>query len=177
MTEPLITPRLLLHPLTLKDAPLIYALNSNPEVMRHLPKDEVYTTQTEAARFLQGYLERSKQTRFARWAVVRQADGVAVGWCGLKEDDEGEVDLGYRLLREYWGFGYATESSRAWLTYGFGPAGLERIIARTAEGNNASAAVLLKLGFARLPEEDHVADGFQWRKFYLEREGWGGTAF
>jgi ribosomal-protein-alanine N-acetyltransferase len=142
--------------------------------MRYLPKDEVYTTEAEAARFLQGYLERSKHTPFARWAAVRKVDGIAVGWCGLKEEDNGEVDLGYRLLSAYWGGGYATEASVEWLRYGFGPASLERIVARTAEGNGASESVLRKLGFARLPAGDHQADGYQWRKFLLEREGWKG---
>lgn len=176
MTDLLLTPRLELRPLTPEDAPMIFALNGDPEVMRHLPKDEVYTSEAEAADFLQRYLERSRHSRFARWAVVRRSDGVAVGWCGLKEDDKGDVDLGYRLLREHWAQGYATEASRAWLNYGFGPAGLERIIARAAEGNLASQAVLMKLGFARIPEKDHVEDDIFWRKFYLDRADWEAIA-
>ncbi len=167
MQDVIQTPRLLLRPLTIEDAPTIFALNSDPEVMRYLPKDEVYTSEAEATHFLRQYLDRGKESRFARCAVVRKTDGQALGWCGLKEDETGEVDLGYRLLPEYWEQGYGIESSISWLAYGFGTAGLKRIVARAADENTASQAVLVKLGFTRLPEEDHEAEGFRWGNFVL----------
>ena len=42
------TNRLLLRPFLLKDAPMVFALNRDPEVMEFLPKDEVYTSENQA---------------------------------------------------------------------------------------------------------------------------------
>ncbi len=67
---------------------------------------------------------------------------------GLKvlEDWQGEVDLGYRFLPEYWGQGLATEASRAALQYGFEVIGLKRVIGLVMPENVASIRVLEKVG-------------------------------
>src|SRR5437773_1204468 len=65
---------------------------------------------------------------FGRWAVVLKTNGKAIGMAGLKYLAEwNEVDLGYRLLPEYWGMGLATEASRACVEYGFHTLKLSRI--------------------------------------------------
>ena len=51
---------------------------------------------------------------FGRWGVVLKATGRLIGFAGLKYLDElREVDVGYRLLPEYWGMGLATEAAQA----------------------------------------------------------------
>jgi RimJ/RimL family protein N-acetyltransferase len=137
--------------------------------MKYLPKDEVYSSENQAEEFLCRYIERSKEWPFARWAVVRETDQEFLGWCGLRELEEGEVDLGFRFLREHWGKGYATESGQRWLEYGFGPGGLVEIVAKAADGNIGSQSVLTKLGFGRVPDLDGVEDGFLWRQFALQK--------
>lgn len=82
---------------------------------------------------------------FGRWAVVHRID-VWLGWCGSKRLPNGDVDLGYRLLREHWGQGYATEAGGACLELGFGHFGLDTIVGRVAQENLASVRVLEKLG-------------------------------
>jgi ribosomal-protein-alanine N-acetyltransferase len=123
-TEFLTTERLILRPFAAQDAAAFYRLNGDPEVMRWLPKDEVFATEAEALQFVQHYLAASANWPFARWAVTEKKTGDFLGWSGLRELPDGEVDLGYRLLREHWGLGYATESGRAWVRYGFEQAGL-----------------------------------------------------
>lgn len=169
MHQELKTNRLLLRPFRLADAPMAFALNADPEVMKFLPKDEVYTSEDQAVEFLGRYIDKSKDWPFARWAVVRKTDQEFLGWCGLREIDKGTVDLGFRFLREHWGKGYATESGQRWLKYGFDPGGLTNIVAQAADGNLGSQRVLTKLGFDRRPEEDGEEDGFLWRKYVLQK--------
>jgi RimJ/RimL family protein N-acetyltransferase len=169
LPELLFTDRLLLRPLLSTDATMVFALNSDPEVMRYLPKDEVYTSIEEAGKFLEAYIEKSSTWDFSRWAVVRKSDQVVLGWCGLREVDDGEVDLGFRFLREHWGRGYATESGQRWLEYGFGSGGLSKIVAKAADENIGSQRVLTRLNFERRPKQDGEEDGFLWRSFMLRK--------
>ncbi len=169
MVDFLETDRLLLRPFCLADAPMVFALNGDPEVMCYLPKDEVYTSLAQATAFLEAYIDKSGAWPFARWAVVRKSDQLFLGWCGLREVENEEVDLGFRFLREHWGRGYATESGQGWLEYGFSSGGLKEIVARAADGNFGSQRVLTKLGFARRPEHDGEEGGFLWRSFILRR--------
>lgn len=81
-------------------------------------------------------------------AVEVKSEGKFIGFTGLKYlDDLKEVDLGYRFRREYWGRGFATESSQAALELGFNALQLNRIIAMVMPDNKASVNVLEKLNF------------------------------
>ncbi|MBC6993466.1 GNAT family N-acetyltransferase [Neolewinella lacunae] len=171
--HPFTTPRLTLRPFQLADAPELYRLNADPEVMRWIPKDEVFANTQAAETFLHDYLAQSKEWPYARWAVVRTDDAVWLGWCGLRQGPDGAVDLGYRFHRSAWGNGYATESGKAWIEQGFGPGKLPRIVASAADGNINSHRVLQRLGFRRFPEGDFSRDGFHWQRFHLERAAQG----
>ena len=72
-----------------------------------------------------------------------------LGWCGLKRHGDGQVDLGYRLLRSAWGRGYATEASKACLEWGFQEAGWTRSSVAW-RANTASIRVLEKVGMRLL---------------------------
>jgi len=80
-----------------------------------------------------------------------------LGWCGLKyHADTGETDLGFRLFRNHWNKGYATEASHLALQYGFRRLGLDSVIARAVKENAASLKVMNKLGLEyELDFEDH----------------------
>ena len=85
---------------------------------------------------------------FGMWIVEVAATGAVIGHAGLQRLEGGdEVELGYYLGRVAWGQGYATEAGRACLEYGFGTAGLPRIVAVVRTENDASRKVLHKLGF------------------------------
>lgn len=164
------TDRLLLRPFSPTDAGDIYRLNADPEVMRYLPKDEVFAEVAAARSFLIRYREGSAERPYERWACLRKSDGAWLGWCGLKLQENGETDLGFRFHRRYWGRGYGSEAARAWVSWGFATAGLPRIVARTAEGNVSTQRLLTKLGFVRRPEGDHTEDGIDWWNYDLSRE-------
>ncbi len=165
----LTTDRLTIRPFLLSDAEQLYNLNASEQVMKYLPKDEVYDQEEQARQFLKAYLDKSAATDFVRQVVLRRSDGCWLGWCGLARQENGEVDLGFRFHERAWGKGYATESGLAWMEYGFRERGLDEIIARAAKGNLGSQKVLEKLGMRREAEKDHTEAGFLWFRYKLNR--------
>lgn len=143
----LATERVILTEMLPSDAAEVFALNADPEVVRYTG-DGPFASVEAARAFLASYRDY-RAYGYGRWAMRRRADGVMLGWCGLKyHPDTAETDLGYRLHRRYWGQGYATEAGRACLDYGFGPLRLARIIAEVMQANLASIRVLEKCGLS-----------------------------
>ena len=64
------------------------------------------------------------------------------------------VEVGWRLARDYWGRGYATEGARECLRFGFRELGLDEIVSLTAVPNARSQAVMRRLGMTRDPADD-----------------------
>ena len=92
------------------------------------------------------------------WAIEERATGRLLGMAGLDPVDDGlpfhGIEAGWRLAREAWGQGYATEAGRAVLGYGFESLGLPEILAVTAAGNVRSQAVMRRLGMTHDPADD-----------------------
>lgn len=140
------TPRLALREFALEDAPALFELNSDPEVMRYTG-DAPFASAGEAEDFIRGY-GHYREHGYGRWSVLLRETGEFLGWCGLGFNELEQVDIGFRFSRKHWGRGYATESARAVLAHGFGELGLTVIIGRAARANTASIRVLEKLGMA-----------------------------
>jgi ribosomal-protein-alanine N-acetyltransferase len=64
------------------------------------------------------------------------------------------VEVGWRLSREHWGKGYATEAASKALAHGFGALGLAEIVSFTAVTNQRSRRVMEKLGMTHDPNDD-----------------------
>lgn len=141
------SPRLLLREFKREDAQDIYQLNEDPLVIQYTG-DPPFASLDAALSFIEGYDAYAKHG-MGRWAVVRREDSAWLGWCGLKwHPEEAFVDLGFRLYRKYWGYGYATEAAKASLEYGFKHLGLKRIVGRAMKENLASIRVLEKCGMS-----------------------------
>src|SRR6185312_2045063 len=83
------------------------------------------------------------------FAAELRADGTFAGWFALRVPAGGrrqEVEIGWRLRRDHWGQGYATEGGRALLEAGFGWLGLHRVFAETMTVNTASRRVMDRIG-------------------------------
>jgi RimJ/RimL family protein N-acetyltransferase len=65
-----------------------------------------------------------------------------------------DIEIGWRLAREYWGHGYATEAAVAWLQYGFEVLALPRVISIADVPNEKSIGVMKRLGMTL----DHEAE-------------------
>lgn len=161
------TERLLLRELNVGDAESFYALNLNPNVIRYTG-DSSFESVEEAARFLQNYKDY-KTNGYGRWAVIDQSSGAFLAWCGLKySKDADETDIGFRFFEQHWNKGYATESARACLNYGFEKLGLKSIVGRAMADNIASIKVLEKLGLVFEKEFDF--DGHRGVVYRIDKE-------
>ncbi|WP_432950850.1 GNAT family N-acetyltransferase [Kribbella sp. CA-253562] len=149
-------------------------LDSDAEVMRYLGGRARPREQVEAAHRLR--LEDARKNPGLGFWVGFDDDGF-VGWWLLRPPygpDQpkvpGEAELGYRLLRDRWGRGYATEGSRELLRYGFDEVGLDRIFAQTLTVNIGSRATMASLGmsFARAFPSSHDEPGAEYGEVEYE---------
>lgn len=150
------TNRLLLRELNAGDADNFFNLNLNPNVIKYTG-DASFKSVKEAQKFLENYHDY-KLNGYGRWAVIHKEKKQFIGWCGLKFDRmENETDIGFRFFEDVWNMGFATESAKACLAYGFEKLNLNRIIGRAMKENVASIKVLEKIGLEY--ERDSELDG------------------
>jgi RimJ/RimL family protein N-acetyltransferase len=169
---PLETPRQILRRLVPDDAAEMFALNSDPEVIRHTFDAPPASIESERAHLV-AYQDVYRDDGFARLAAIDRASGEFLGWCGLRKQPDGEIDIGYRYKRAAWGRGFATEASRVCLAYGFRELGLARIIATAFVENVASIHVLEKLGLVF--EERFEQKGQAILRYAIAKSAWPTT--
>jgi ribosomal-protein-alanine N-acetyltransferase len=140
------TERLALRPPTLDDLPAWHAIYLDAEeVWYGAPRSSLEENRAK----LERQIAHHEQHGFGM-CTVELADET-IGAAGLQHLEGGpEVEVGYRFLKEHWGRGYATESARASIAYGFDEVGLDRIVAVALESNVASRRVLEKCGLREI---------------------------
>ena len=150
------TERLILRPWTDADRAPFVAMSADPAVMETL--GGVLSEDQALA-----YIERAGQHLaifgFTRWALERRSDGAFIGAVGLAPIHQSlplpaGFEMGWRLTRDAWGQGYATEAARAAIADGFERGGLTEVFAFTSRPNLRSQAVMERVGFTRTPTLD-----------------------
>ncbi|MBK6662348.1 MAG: GNAT family N-acetyltransferase [Thermoflexaceae bacterium] len=160
------TPRMVLRRFTPNDAPLLHALDADPEVMRYLSGGTPTPPALIETDILPAFIASSADGR-GYWAAHAAEGGAFLGWFGLRPPADPalrEAELGYRLRREAWGRGFASEGVAALVAHAFGTLALVHLTATTYEENAASRRVLEKAGFTlhrrfRLSAADVAAPG------------------
>ena len=92
---------------------------------------------------------------FGLWAVIHKENACLIGDCGLtiqQVDGVGELEIGYHIMRSYWGQGLATEGAIACRDYAFDDLRRQRVISWMQPGNLASRRIAEKVGM-RLENE------------------------
>ncbi len=168
------TDRLILSLQTYEDIPNLISLNSDPDVVRYTGEGKLSNEAEARALLDERILPQWQKYKMGRFSVSLK-DGTYLGWCGLKYHPEtDEVDLGYRFIKKYWGKGYATESSRASLSYGFHTLRLERIMAKAMPDNKDSIKVMQKLGMTFRGYQHDPTDPHPFILYDLKRTEWKG---
>ncbi len=169
------TERLILRPWREADVEPFAALNGDPEVRRYFPTVLSRAESDSNAEFLSSAFAPEG---YGPWAVEVPDVAPFVGFVGIWKvsfDDppRGRVEIGWRLARAHWGRGYATEAARAALAFGFGPGGLDEIVAFVVPANRASRSVMDRIGLRQDPDGDfdhpRVAAGNPLRRHHLYR--------
>lgn len=150
------TERLLLRCWRDEDLEPFAELNADPETMRYFPTPIARAESDAIADRIRRHIEAEG---WGLWAVEVVGGGSFVGFVGLarlsfEAHFAPAVEVGWRLAREYWGQGYATEAGRAALAYGFEELELEEIVSVTSPLNEPSWRVMERLGMSRDPFGD-----------------------
>jgi RimJ/RimL family protein N-acetyltransferase len=125
--------------------------------MRHFPAP---LTRAESDAFVDRIEESFEARGVGLWALELRASGEFLGFTGLwpvpaYAPGAGGSEVGWRLARQAWGHGYATEGARAVVDAAFGPLGIAELWSLTATTNHRSQAVMLRLGMTFHSLYDH----------------------
>ena len=149
------TERLLMRPFTLDDLPRLIEQRSDPRVNQYLGGTEMQNAEslTERIKF---YIKCHEKYGFGMSAMIWKETGETIGWSGLQPLDwTTEIEVGYGMIRKFWGVGIGTEAARAWLEFGFNVVKLKRIVAVAYPANEKSWRIMEKIGMKREKIETH----------------------
>lgn len=141
------TPRLRLERFVEDDADFILRLVNEPSWLHYIG-DKGVRTREDALNYLRnGPMAMYERHGHGLYRIDHAGSGTPIGMCGLiKRDNLDDVDIGYALLPEHCGQGYAEEAARAALQLAREQFGLRRVVAIVTPGNARSTQLLHKLG-------------------------------
>ena len=128
-------------------------LNADPETMRYFPAMQ---SREESDAFVDRSIELIGERGWGLWAVEVVGGAPFVGFVGLNRPGFGMncIEIGWRLHRDHWGNGYATEAACESLRYGFEELGLDEIVSFTSVPNTPSQRVMERIGMTPDPSRD-----------------------
>jgi RimJ/RimL family protein N-acetyltransferase len=168
------TERLILRPWREADRAPFIAMSADPAVMETLGG---VLSEADALAYIDRADLRLRVFGFTRWALERRSDGSLIGAVGLAPVHQSlpipaGFEMGWRLVRDAWGQGYATEAAKAAIAHGFEQGGLTEVYAFTSHPNLRSQAVMERAGLVRaetldfdhpaLPEGDAMRRHLVW---------------
>ena len=166
------TTRLRLRQWTDEDREPFAAMNADPEVM----KDSRGRNREGSNRIIDIWRAELAERGLRNWAVERMDSGAFIGFVGLSVPRRLTlpfmpcVEVGWRLAKEHWGQGYATEAAKGALRTGSTRIGLQEIVSFTSLVNRPSRAVMERIGMVDTAEDfDHPAlpEGSELRRHCL----------
>ncbi len=154
----LTTARMILREFVESDAETLFALDSDPEVVRYVG----LSVPTELAPYQTLIRERylpyyQRYPAYGYWAALERASNEFLGWFHLRPAQDyrfareagyrpGDVDLGYRFRRAVWGRGYASEGAQALVRRALTTEDAARVVACAFVTNRGSLRVMEKAG-------------------------------
>lgn len=140
-----------------EDFPFFAAMNANPLVMRFFPS---IMTEEESRSMWNRMRAEFGERGYGLYAVELKASGSLIGligfhWADFNAEFTPCVEIGWRLVPEAWGHGYAVEGAKACLEHGFSCLGFNRVYSFTACVNLPSEAVMLRAGMRKTAEFNH----------------------
>ncbi|MBY0098355.1 GNAT family N-acetyltransferase [Mesobacillus maritimus] len=132
-------------------------LNADEEVMKYFPKT---LSKEETLVFYQSIQSEFKECGFGLYAVEVKENKEFIGFIGFHRalfdaDFTPCIEIGWRLKKEAWGKGYATEGAAACLLYGWNELGFQDVYSFTSELNHPSKNVMKKIGMNFIKTFDH----------------------
>lgn len=140
--------RLTLRPIHPKDAAQIYSLRSDPENFKYVDFT-LYPDIARAQRFITGVTADMAENTVHFWGICLQDSDLLIGTICLWEyaDTPKRAEVGYEIMRDHQGKGYAGEALSKIVTFSFEKLQLEELHAITHKDNVPSVALLKRTGF------------------------------
>jgi RimJ/RimL family protein N-acetyltransferase len=164
------TPRLILRQWQKSDQEPYINLNADPEVMEYFPSIKTPPETLAQIDRLSTYIDKNG---FGFWAVERKDNHQFIGFTGICEPGfEAHftpcIEIGWRLSKENWRQGFATEAALACLDFGFDKLSISEIYSFTAIHNKRSEKVMQRIGMSKAGEFDHpLIAGEHWLKRHV----------
>lgn len=142
------TERLILRHLSIDDAETIYQnWTSDPEVAKFM-RWELHKNVSETREWLSSEEACVESDGVYNWGFVLKETGELIGSGGLVFiEEKGMYELGYNVMKKYWGLGIATEASERIIDYGINELKQRQFYCCHAKDNPASGKVMMKVGF------------------------------
>lgn len=178
------TDRLVLRQWQWDDLDPFVELNADPAVMRYFPN---LGTRDGAKASIDTWMGEIDERGWSNWAVETTDSRQFIGFVGITNPKRALhftpcVEIGWRLAKQYWHRGYATEAAKKALEIGFVEIGLGEIVSFTSAINNPSRAVMARLGMKNTDEDfDHPAlpNGSELQRhclYKITRQQWAANA-
>lgn len=161
--------RLAVRYITPEDFASFHEMQSSERVMKYIlgrPKTQEENEQ-EMKRILASY--EKQEGNFLVLAAVRKCDGQFIGTCAVIKNQDGEHEIGFRLLERYWGNGFGREICRSLIRYCFFDLGLRSVAAYVEKENIASIRTLEKAGMEYVSERIEPDSGVPVRYYRLDK--------
>jgi len=132
-----------------RDFPVFARLNADSHVMEYFPEPLSQEQSDKLARRCESLI---RKRGWGFWALELKSTQEFIGFLGLHKPQANLpfspcVEIGWRLLKDHWGNGYATEASQEALRFAFDELGLDEVVSYTTVANTRSRAVMERLGF------------------------------
>jgi RimJ/RimL family protein N-acetyltransferase len=144
----LTTERLVLNEFNADDSSFVLRLVNTPDYIKYIVDRNVKSAEDAVEYIKKDFIQSYSLHGFGSFRVSLKETGLPIGSCGLKKREYLNFpDIGYVLLPEYYGLGYAFEMAQAVLQYGISQLGLPKIHAMILSENEKSISLILKLNF------------------------------
>ncbi len=139
---------LVLRPITEKDTAALFSHFANEAVTRFMDI-EAFANISEATQIISFFRESLEKEEGMRWAITPADTDELIGTCGFHKWNKPhfKAEIGYDLRPSMWGRGIMTTAIPVMLQYGYEEMKLNRIEAFVDPVNNASSALLKRMGF------------------------------
>jgi len=146
-------------------------MNADADVMLYFPNT---LSKVSSDAFIDRMIEFHKNYGYGLYAVELKATGEFIGFIGFalpsfEADFMPCIEIGWRLSKEFWHHGYATEGALACLTYGFDQLGFNEVVSFTSKINVPSIAVMERIGLTYVKDFQHpkIEEGHRLRTHVL----------
>ena len=150
------TDRLILRQWQESDRLPFARINADPAVMEFFPS---VRTQAESDVTQDNLSRHIEDHGFGFWALELRSSGEFIGFTGIANVDfeanfTPAVEIGWRLAKQFWGKGYATEAAKAGLAFAFDELQLDKVVSFAVTANRRSRNVMTRIGMEHMPHHD-----------------------